>query len=160
MREHEGQETFVFVHWLSARALQRLVIYGGDCACLLVVSINNQLRRNVTLKVGQPPVILDNSTQSVTALEGQEVELLCEASGIPQPQVSWMRKDNASLPNGSIAYNGNRLKFNPIKLEDRGIYHCVADNGIGEAVLKNVALDVKSKCAKKTGQSYLLCLLF
>ena len=113
--------------------------------CEIQVSTTNKVSRYVSLKVSQPPVILDNSTRSVVVQEGQEAELLCDAAGSPPPQVSWRRENNAILPTGGIVYRGNKLKIHSIKKEDRGTYYCVADNGVGKAARRNVAVDVEFK---------------
>ena len=44
---------------------------------------------------------------------------------------------NAELP---ILFN---LKIHTLKKEDRGTYYCVADNGIGKAAQRAVAVDVE-----------------
>jgi len=113
--------------------------------CEIQVSTTNKVSKYVNLKVSQPPVILDNSTRSVVVQEGQEAELLCDAAGSPQPQVSWRRENNAILPTGGIVYRGNKLKVHSVKKEDRGTYYCVADNGVGKAARRNVAVDVEFK---------------
>ena len=40
------------------------------------------------------------------------------------------------------------MKIHSVKKEDRGTYFCVADNGVGKAAKRNVALEVR-EAAKK-----------
>ena len=75
--------------------------------------------------------------------EGESAELICHASGSPTPSVSWRRENNAVLPTGGIQYKGNVFKIQSVKKEDRGTYYCVADNGVGKAARRNVAIEVE-----------------
>ena len=40
-------------------------------------------------------------------------------------------------------YRGNRFQIHSVKREDRGTYFCVADNGVGKAKKRHVALEVE-----------------
>jgi len=111
--------------------------------CQIIVGINNKVAESVNLKVYEPPVIHDNSTRSVVVNAGEKAELECGATGSPKPSISWRRADNAILPTGGIIYKGKVLKIHQVKKEDRGTYFCVADNGVGEAARRNVALEVE-----------------
>jgi len=111
--------------------------------CQIIVGINNKVTRHLTIVVSQPPVIADNSTRSIVAQENSKAELRCHASGSPKPVVSWRRENNQILPTGGIVYRGNVLTVHTLKKQDRGTYYCVADNGIGKAAQRAVAVDVE-----------------
>jgi len=111
--------------------------------CQIIVGINNKVTKHLTITVSQPPVIADNSTRSIVAQENYKAELICHASGSPKPIVSWRRENNQILPTGGIVYRGNVLTIHTLKKEDRGTYYCVADNGIGKAAQRAVAVDVE-----------------
>lgn len=111
--------------------------------CQIIVGINNKVTKHLTITVSQPPVIADNSTRSIVAQEHNKAELRCHASGSPKPVVSWRRENNQILPTGGIVYRGNVLTIHTLKKEDRGTYYCVADNGIGRAAQRAVAVDVE-----------------
>ncbi len=106
------------------------------------------MTRHVSLRVSHPPAIADNSTRSVVVQENSAAELLCHATGSPPPAVTWRREHNAVLPTGGIVHRGNRLRMRSVKKEDRGTYYCVADNGIGKAARRNVAVEVSSTYVK------------
>ena len=73
---------------------------AGTYQCEVVLSVNNKITAEVELSVRRPPIISDNSTQSIVASEGQAVQMECYASGYPQPTVIWRRENNALLPTG------------------------------------------------------------
>ncbi|KAF0294269.1 Lachesin [Amphibalanus amphitrite] len=84
-----------------------------------------------------------NLQTSVIAGEKQRVELHCHATGFPPPEITWRRDNNALLPTGSAIYRGNVLVIHNIKKEDRGMYYCVATNGVSEGSRRNVAVEVE-----------------
>lgn len=69
-----------------------------------MVSTSSIISAELELQVRKPPVISDNSTQSLVASEGMPVELLCYAGGFPIPKISWRRQNNAILPTGGSIY--------------------------------------------------------
>lgn len=73
---------------------------AGNYQCEVVLSVNNKITAEVELSVRRPPIISDNSTQSIVASEGQSVQMECYASGYPQPTIIWRRENNALLPTG------------------------------------------------------------
>jgi len=115
----------------------------GRYECQIIVGINNKVTQDLYLRVQEPPVINDNSTRSVVVNEFESATLECTAKGSPQPRIEWRRADNAVLPTGGIIYRGDRLKIHSVKKEDRGTYFCVADNKVGKAAKRHIALEVE-----------------
>ena len=73
--------------------------------------------------------------QNVT--EGDNLTLICAASGMPQPKVYWIK------PNGqSVA--GNALKIVNINRSEDGKYKCEASNECGNAT-EMATIDVQCK---------------
>ncbi|XP_050717451.1 lachesin-like [Eriocheir sinensis] len=116
---------------------------GGDYMCQVLIGINNRITANVNLLVRRPPVISDNSTRSVVASEGDSVELSCYAGGMPIPDISWRRENNAILPTGGSIYRGNVLQIGNIRKEDRGTYYCIAENQVGRGARRNINVEVE-----------------
>ena len=68
-----------------------------------------------------------------------EVELVCEATGEPQPEVVWYRGSTPLHADSNMAvYNGDtegrfndgtRLVIKTVRMEDLGDYTCLARNG-------------------------------
>lgn len=73
---------------------------AGVYQCEVVLSVNNKITQQTRLSVRRPPVITDNSTQSIVTTEGQSIQMECYASGYPQPKIVWRRENNALLPTG------------------------------------------------------------
>jgi hypothetical protein len=116
---------------------------AGVYACRVIISVVNKVMATVDLSVRRPPIISDNSTQSVVASEGQSVKMECYAAGYPTPTIIWRRVNNAILPTGGSTYTGNVLKIVSVKKEDRGTYYCVADNGVSKGDKRNVNVEVE-----------------
>lgn len=69
----------------------------------VILSVNNKITAEVELSVRRPPIISDNSTQSVVASEGQSVQMECYAHGYPTPTIIWRRQDSGYMPIGEFA---------------------------------------------------------
>lgn len=75
---------------------------AGIYQCEVVLSVKNKITAEVEISVRRPPIISDNSTQSIVASEGQSVQMECYASGYPTPTIIWRRENNALLPTGKM----------------------------------------------------------
>lgn len=73
---------------------------AGNYQCQVILSVNNKISADVLLSVRRPPVISDNSTQSLVVSEGKPVQMECYAGGYPHPTITWRRENNAILPTG------------------------------------------------------------
>lgn len=88
---------------------------AGTYQCQVILSVNNKIAADVLLSVRRPPVISDNSTQSLVVSEGKPVQMECYAGGYPHPTITWRRENNAILPTGMYS-----SQFaHPQKLVDR-----------------------------------------
>ena len=61
----------------------------------------------------------------VTARLGDNLTLICSAAGDPQPRISW-KKQGAVLPDGRSQRINGTLVIKNIKIDDKGIYICIA----------------------------------
>jgi len=66
--------------------------------------------------------------QNETITEGDSVTLLCNASGIPSPVVSWIKVDGHRTVS-----NVSELEFTNIARSEAGEYRCEASNECGNA---------------------------
>uniref|UniRef100_A0A3Q0T017 Ig-like domain-containing protein n=1 Tax=Amphilophus citrinellus TaxID=61819 RepID=A0A3Q0T017_AMPCI len=79
-----------------------------------------------------PPQIEGDST-AITL--GSHVALLCEATGVPVPSITWL-KDGTPIESSlqwQWSVRGNRLELGPLSLSHAGTYTCVAKNSEGQA---------------------------
>lgn len=62
---------------------------------------NNKVSAEVKLDIERPPEITAKSPSSVTVVEGESVDLKCEADGFPSPSITWKRENDEILSFGS-----------------------------------------------------------
>ena len=62
-----------------------------------------------------------------TIMEGRNLTVLCNASGIPAPMVTWIKVG------GDMTINGSELVFTNISRTEAGEYRCDASNECGNA---------------------------
>ena len=60
-----------------------------------------------------------------TIIEGHNLTVVCNASGISAPMVTWIKVD------GGERFNGSELVFTHINRSDAGEYRCEASNECG-----------------------------
>ncbi|KAK7575954.1 hypothetical protein V9T40_012240 [Parthenolecanium corni] len=115
---------------------------AGIYKCVISLSTNNSISKEVKLDVYSPPLIHHNSGLMMVVKELDPVIMMCSTGGTPEPLTWWKREDNAILPTGGTVYRGNVLKINSVKQEYGGTYLCTADNGVGEAAKSRIFLKV------------------
>ncbi|XP_052680005.1 hemicentin-2-like [Crassostrea angulata] len=100
------------------------------------------------------------SSTTVSASEGEDVDLYCDVRGNPKPLVSWIRK-------GEYFAAGKNLSLHDVTCDTAGTYTCAASNHVGEAVYHNFQLSICTNAANVSfggkGAVYLTfftCLLF
>ncbi|WAR01034.1 LACH-like protein [Mya arenaria] len=102
-----------------------------------------QIKR-IRLKV-QVPAEIENKTSSgnVTVNEGDKVELTCQASGVPEPSISWFRRtaqtNNAREHVGTV---GELLIIHNISRYCGGLYECEASNNIAPPARRLINVQV------------------
>ena len=84
---------------------------------------------------------------------GESIELLCQASGVPKPTITWRRsgKEFPSDETSSVVtiYNepgSSLVLINTTTSDDQGIYSCVASNGVGQPVIMETELVLGESC--------------
>nr|XP_054751006.1 uncharacterized protein LOC129256838 isoform X1 [Lytechinus pictus] len=99
----------------------------------------------IVRKPVQPPEMVYFPKANEIGLEGEQLSLKCLAVGSPVPQI-WWERDDAELPHNRSSHTsfGQELIISSLKLEDAGVYHCIADNGAGNRAESLVTLSVKA----------------
>ncbi|XP_074654070.1 hemicentin-1-like [Tubulanus polymorphus] len=91
-----------------------------------------------------PPSIEEDGPTLVQATINSRTLLLCDAIGIPDPDVRW-EKDGEPFatqgPRHRMLGSGS-LEFSSVRLDDTAMYQCTAQNEAGE-VSRNIRLDVQ-----------------
>ncbi|XP_067083733.1 hemicentin-1 [Osmerus mordax] len=116
---------------------------GGVYTCK-VSNMAGQVDRTFRLTVHVPPGLEGPTQESLTQTLGSHVSLLCEASGVPLPSVTWL-KDGSPIESSlqwQWAVRGSRLELGPLSLAHAGTYTCVAQNSEG-STQKDYALAVQ-----------------
>ncbi|XP_071783895.2 hemicentin-1 [Centroberyx gerrardi] len=105
---------------------------GGTYTCK-VSNVAGQVDRTFRLTVHVPPVLDGPLQESLIQTLGSHVTLLCEASGVPVPSITWL-KDGTPIESSlqwHWSVRGNRLELGPLTLSHAGTYTCMAKNGEG-----------------------------
>ena len=89
-----------------------------------------------------PPTI--QPLQNKTITEGGNLNLSCNASGTPQPVLSWV------IISSGQQFNGSLLKLTNVFRNQAGNYRCNASNECGTGS-STARIDVKCKCLFKYG---------
>ncbi|XP_038853583.1 hemicentin-1-like [Salvelinus namaycush] len=128
-------------HQLEIMGVQ--VADGGMYICK-VSNVAGQVDRTFRLTVHVPPVLDGPLHESLTQNLGSHVTLLCEATGVPVPSITWL-KDGTPIESSlqwQWSVRGNRLELGPLTLSHAGTYTCVAKNREGQTQ-KDFALTVQ-----------------
>ena len=79
-----------------------------------------------------PPRITVPPVRTSRVDAGQNLTLLCNASGDPRPNITWTR-EGATQANQLVNATGYRLYLVNVQKEDVGSYRCTAKNEYGTA---------------------------
>ena len=69
--------------------------------------------------------------ESVTVVLGQTVEIMCNATGMPNPAVTWLLNEEPVAASGQVSQSGGTLTIQNIGRNDSEIYVCQAVNSGG-----------------------------
>ncbi|GIZ00399.1 down syndrome cell adhesion molecule-like protein 1 [Caerostris extrusa] len=106
-------------------------------------------RHTANLAVSAPPVWL-NEPMDVLAKEGDLVTIPCQATGVPQPTITWTtvkgKIENSSELTALMKYDSTgTLTISRADASLKGSYNCIADNGFGTAIRKTIHLSIQGK---------------
>ncbi|XP_042661906.1 hemicentin-1 isoform X1 [Tyto alba] len=101
--------------------------------------------RKYDLNVHVPPSIADylQMPENISIVEKNPISLVCEASGIPLPSITWLKNGWPVTLNNSVRIlsGGRTLRLTHTSVADEGQYTCVVTNAAGE-VRKDFDLSV------------------
>ena len=64
--------------------------------------------------------------------EGNNVSISCKGNGVPAPSIDWFRGDTLLNNTEEVSVSEKLLSFSSVRLEDRGVYICIASNTLGQ----------------------------
>lgn len=109
----------------------------------MVTSATSRVTADTFISVRIPPLISDNSSRGLIVGAGDTFTLSCNATGFPQPKISWRRENNGLLPTGGVVAKGGTITIYNATKDDRGIYYCIADNSVGKAARRSVGVEIE-----------------
>ncbi|XP_037049599.1 neuroglian-like [Bradysia coprophila] len=92
-----------------------------------------------------PPTFQYATRKNAAALKGKTVELYCIYGGTPLPQIMWTKNGETIHWNDDGIRQGNygkSLIIDNAKLDDAGSYTCEVSNGVGNAQMHLINLEV------------------
>ncbi|XP_053325662.1 hemicentin-1 [Spea bombifrons] len=108
---------------------------GGIYKCIASNAAGSQIKE-ITLTVNIPPSIKDgNSTTELSFTVESEINLECDARGIPSPTIAWSKDNQILQPSIYVHYidQGKYLRIPESQITSSGKYVCHASNLAGQA---------------------------
>ena len=77
--------------------------------------------------------VIKNLPERTIFNAGDLAILTCEASGDPQPSLTWSKDGDASMSRAQFKDDGRILVIQSVLRSDSGVYECKASNELGES---------------------------
>ncbi|XP_059849711.1 hemicentin-1-like [Hypanus sabinus] len=105
---------------------------SGWYSCIVVNEAGEATKLFYLVVMEPPHISRSEMPQEVSVVLNDPLELTCMATGIPLPDIRWL-KDGAPLSGfGLVLSDGKVLRIESIQVEDAGLYTCVATSPAGE----------------------------
>uniref|UniRef100_A0A8D2ZR19 Hemicentin-1 n=1 Tax=Scophthalmus maximus TaxID=52904 RepID=A0A8D2ZR19_SCOMX len=89
--------------------------------------------KSFNLTVLEPPKISSfSSPEELTIAVDSALELECSAVGVPPPTLSWLKDGRPLEGNDIVQQDGQFVRISKVKVEDGGLYTCLASSLAGE----------------------------
>ncbi|XP_054440698.1 hemicentin-2 [Pteronotus mesoamericanus] len=129
-----GEDTYLLAGGWMLKMTRTQEQDRGLYSCL-ASNMAGEVRRNFSVEVLVPPSIENEDLEeAIKVPEGQTAHLTCNATGHPQPKVTWF-KDGRPLASGDTHYispDGALLQVTQANLSSAGHYACITANTVGE----------------------------
>ncbi|XP_071981860.1 hemicentin-2 isoform X2 [Engystomops pustulosus] len=109
-------------------------VHAGDSGLYSCTALNvaRKVSKHFRLIVLEPPRIEGPPHPTeVAVVVNEALELTCNAGGFPVPEITWEKDGRPLLRPELLTRNGTVLRIENVKVEDAGIYVCVASSAAG-----------------------------
>ncbi|GFY47205.1 titin [Trichonephila inaurata madagascariensis] len=115
---------------------------AGNYSCIVKNSVGTS-SHTANLVVEAPPLWVQ-TPHDLTGVYGSRVFMECAAAGSPKPQITWYKGSDVLLNEVGrvVAHSNGTLHINILSEKDEGLYRCVAHNGVGDGVSKEIKIVV------------------
>ncbi|XP_043941249.1 hemicentin-1 [Protopterus annectens] len=136
IRNSESLEMHVLSGGSKLQIVRSQLSDSGTYTCI-ASNVEGKAKKNYILTVQVPPSIAGSEMSSeVSALLGENVQLICETEGNPQPTVQWLKGgisvNEADPQRIRVTPDGRILNIYGVLTNDSEKYTCVATNPAGE----------------------------
>ncbi|KAF2903932.1 hypothetical protein ILUMI_02247 [Ignelater luminosus] len=107
-----------------------------ECQVRLRTGGFNTVKDVATVIVQEKPKFVSNTRTETLGDYGSQISLLCDAVGIPKPNVTWYKNAeeiNNVDENRYLVEEDNSLVIKKLKMSDSGMFQCFAYNDAGES---------------------------
>lgn len=91
------------------------------------------------------PASFTNVSNDTSLPEGKDLQLFCDASGVPPPNITWARISPSGIES-NVLHWGTTWDFKNISRTEAGTYRCTASNGVGSSVSRVLQVNVECEC--------------
>ena len=88
------------------------------------------------------PTKITGISNGPTVLEGNNLQLTCEASARPEPNITWTKEKSGNQGNIGVVQEGKVLTITNINRTDAGEFTCTGYNGFGKPANQAVYVNV------------------
>ena len=99
-----------------------------------------------------PPRFIDVSSDK-SLREGHHLQLICDASGRPTPNITWIKGGSES----DVLHRASTWDFKNISRTEAGIYRCTAYNGVGNPLSHTLRVNVQCEYMYKSHHVFFFC---
>ncbi|NXX95340.1 HMCN1 protein, partial [Centropus bengalensis] len=139
-----GRDIAILHHGRSLQLKNVQVSDTGRYVCV-AANVAGLADRKYDLNVHVPPSIAGDLQvpENISVVEKNPISLVCEASGIPLPSITWLRNGRPVALNSSLRVlsGGRTLRLTHTSVAEEGQYTCIVTNAAGE-VRKDFYLSV------------------
>eukprot|EP00066_Takifugu_rubripes_P005782 XP_003970092.1 PREDICTED: protogenin [Takifugu rubripes] len=108
--------------------------HGGVYVCRATTpGTRNYTVASANVTVLAPPSLVE-WPESLTRPRAGTARFVCQAEGVPAPQMTWLKNGEKVQSNGRIKMYNSKLVINQIIAEDDAIYQCQAENHLGSVL--------------------------